>query len=136
MLALQKLKVADHMLTMTYPLVEDPKILLAVLENIQASMDHAIHDKLLKARQDKKIPRYSETEQGRYAAFREHLAQNYSKKTIRHIKEVYETLQEHKKSPVEFRRKEKFVICDDNYDTKTLSEATLREYIETAKELL
>jgi len=136
MLALQKLKAADHMLTMTYPLVEDPKILLAVLENIQASMDNAIHDKLLKARQEKKIPRYSETAQGRYAAFMEHLAKKYSKNTIRHIKEVYEILQEHKKSPVEFRRKEMFIICDDKYRTKALSEATLREYIETAKELL
>ncbi len=136
MRALQKLKVADHMLTMTYPLVEDPKILVSVLENVQQSMDDVIHNKLLKARQEKKIPLYSDTEQGRFSAFMEYLAKNYSKKTIQHIKEVYETLQEHKKSPVEFRRKKTFVICDEQYQTKTLSEATLKEYIQTVKELV
>jgi hypothetical protein len=31
--AVEKIKIADHMLFMTYPLVKDPKLLMSILEN-------------------------------------------------------------------------------------------------------
>ena len=135
--ARKKAQVADHMLTMTYPLVKDPKLLLAVLENVHKSMDYSIEEALTQARQKKEIPTYPNTAQGRFNAYQQHLARKNQtpKELLRTIQDVKETLEEHQQSPVEFRRKESFVICDESYKVRTLTEQTLKKHIKAAKEL-
>lgn len=135
--ALRKVKVADHMLTMTYPLVKDPKILLAILDNIQQSMDLSIKAALTKARSEKKISPYPDNTEGRIATYQQLLAKTHKTpaELIRAYQEIRETLREHETSPVEFRRKESFVICDETYKVRTLTEETLKKYLRAAKEL-
>ena len=40
--ARHRLSVADHLLTQTYPLVKDPKLLLAVLQNLVEAVDAGV----------------------------------------------------------------------------------------------
>ena len=40
--AIRYMKLSDHLLTMTYPLVEDPKLLKVVLKNLFLSIKHAL----------------------------------------------------------------------------------------------
>ena len=40
---------------------------------------------------------------------------------------------ERKKSPLEFVRKDRFVICSENYRLRTLSIADIRSYLSKAK---
>lgn len=131
--ARRRVKVADHMLTMTYPLVKDPKLLLAVLENVHRSMDTTMAAALAHARDQKKIPLYSDTLEGRYAAYRQHFAQKTPAEAMRAIGEIKETIKEHEQSPVEFRRQEKFVICSESYKVRTLTQDTLKKYIRIAR---
>ena len=37
--AKRHVKIADHMLTQTYPLIQDPKLLIAVMDNIFNAFD-------------------------------------------------------------------------------------------------
>jgi hypothetical protein len=36
------------------------------------------------------------------------------------VRELHHILSEHKKSPIEFARKDKFIICSPSYQTKTV----------------
>ena len=136
--AKKKIRVADHMLTMTYPLVKDPKLLIAVLENTHASMDASIQAALQHERNKKNIHAYPNSEQGRFNTYQQQIARNYQtpKELLRTIQDVKETIQEHKQSPIEFRRKESFVICDESYKIRTLNEETLKKHIKAAKTLI
>jgi len=41
-LAEQKLKVADHLLSTTYSIVKEPKLLVSVIENLYSALEYSI----------------------------------------------------------------------------------------------
>jgi len=49
------------------------------------------------------------------------------------IQELRTLMKDHQKSPVEFVRKEMFVICSDKYRMKTLNVTDLRKYLDKTK---
>jgi len=129
--ALQKIKVADHMLFMTYPLVKDPKLLLAIIENIFASLDYGISALLQYERLFKRIPPYHNTFSSRFEIFNNKMIprHNLSSAYTKLVRDVKTILSEHKKSPVEFARKDKFVICSPSYSLKTIDINLVKKYI-------
>lgn len=128
--AARRIQVADHMLTMTYPLVKDPKLLIAVLNNLVKSMD----TNMTAALRRENIA-FNDTEQGRLAAYKRFLARKLQTppETLRAFEEMQATLNEHAASPVAFRRQEKFVICNEGYKLRTLTPETTKKYIMLAK---
>ena len=124
--ATRRIQVADHMLTMTYPLINDPKLLIAVLSNLIKSMDASISAAL--AREN--IP-FNNTLQGRLAAYKRHLTRKLGipPETLRAYEDMQATLKEHAASPVTFRRNEKFVICNEGYKLRTLTPMTAKKYV-------
>ena len=107
-----KLKIADHMLTMTYPLVKDTKLLLIILENIFLSMTYAMTAILYYERLFKRIPAFTDNFESKFHMFKEKCVNRYNIdiKYLRVMKDLKDILIEHKKSPMEFERKGKFVI--------------------------
>lgn len=136
--ARQKAAVADHILTQTYPLVKDAKLLLAVLQNVSDSFDASLLAALSHEHSLKRAPPPPETFEARVATFSQHVAPRYEVPSIllRALAEVRESLKEHKESAVEFSRKEQFVICNESYRLRTLNESQLRSYVAQAKELI
>lgn len=134
--AIKKLKLADHMLSITYQLVQDPKLLLAVIDNIYKALDNGISSVLEYDRLFKRIPPFPENSfEGKLSMFRNKCMPRYNirKEYIDLIKEVQDVISNHKNSPVEFARKDKFVICSDNYKMKTVSIPEIKKYIAQAK---
>ncbi len=133
--AVRKLNIADHMLTMTYPLVQDPKLLLAVLENIFSAMENAMSSVLHYERLFKRIPQFQESFESKLTVFKSRVQPKYSinGEYIKILYELREIIVEHKHSPVEFARKDKFVICSDNYKMKAISVPEIKKYIAKAK---
>ncbi|MBU1199463.1 MAG: hypothetical protein KKF46_05520 [Nanoarchaeota archaeon] len=129
--AIQKIKVADHMLFMTYPLVQDPKLLLAIIENISASLDYSISALLQHERLFKRIPPYHDTFPSRFDIFQNKMLTRYglNSNSVKLVKDVRMILSEHKRSPVEFARKDKFVICSPTYSLKTVDTNLVKKYI-------
>ena len=129
--AVQKIRVADHMLFMTYPLVKDPKLLLSIVENVFASLDYGVSALLHHERLFKKIPPFHDTFPSRFEIFKDKMIPKHdlSPKYAKLIKEVQGILSEHKKSPVEFARKDKFVICSPSYSLKTIDTNLVKKYI-------
>ncbi len=133
--AKKNIKLADHMITVTYPLIKDSKLLLAVMENLFLAYTNAMSSILHYDRLFKRIPAFPDTFEGKFRMFRNKcmLKHNLSKNFANEIQDIREIMEEHRKSPVEFSRKDRFVICSDNYNMKSLSPEDIRRHIEKAK---
>lgn len=131
----KKIQIADHILTQTYPIVNDPKLLLTVLENVFLALTNSIGSLLYYERLFKKIPPFQNNFSSKFNMFKAKCAQNhnFSKEHIELIQEIKDIILHHKKSPVEFTRKDCFVICSDNYSMKTISTDKIKDYLSKAK---
>lgn len=129
------IKTADHMISVTYPLVKDPKLLLAVMDNVFLALTSSMgailhHDRLFK-----KIPPFHNTFESKYRMFREKSVNlhNVDKSYLKFILDIKNIIIQHRKSPIEFSRKDAFVICSEDYKMKTLTVPEIRIYIDKTK---
>ena len=136
--AKRKVMVADHMLVMTYKQLKDPKILIAVLDNLHQAIKIGLSELLEKERAYKRVPAYSDTAESMFNVFRDKLATKMGAKseTLRGVSEVLELRKEQKAAPVEFSRNKEFVIANKDYRLKTLTEEKLKNNIKFTRELL
>ena len=133
--ARKRLQVADHMLTMTYPMVKDPKLLLAVMENIFLALTNSIGALLHYERMYKRVPPFQDTFVSKFSVFKQKCAQSYriDPDYVSMVQEIKEIILQHKKSPVEFTRNDAFVICSEDYKMKTISLDKMKIYILKSK---
>jgi hypothetical protein len=133
--ALQKIKIADHMLFMTYPIVKDPKLLVAIVENVFVSLECGMEALLQYERLFKRIPLFHDSFPSKLEIFKTKMVPKYkfSPKYASMIMEIKSLLSDHRNSPVTFARKDKFVICSPNYSIKTIDVNLVKKYIFEAK---
>lgn len=133
--AKERIKIADHILTMTYPLVKDPKLLLVVLENVFLALTKALSSLLYYERVFKRIPPFHDNFVSKFQLFKERCVRRYKidKEYLTVIKEVKDIILFHKNSPVEFVKNDRFVICSEDYQLKTISYEQVKDYIKKAK---
>ena len=126
---------ADHMLNVTYPLIKDTKLLLPIIENIFMSMGNAMVAVLYHDRMYKEIPSFGDSFESKFNAFKEHCVHRHGidKSYIADMHDIKTIIIERKKSPVEFVRKDRFVICNEHYKIRTLSIDDIRSYLSKAK---
>ena len=136
--AVKSLKKADHLTYMTLPLVKDNKLVLPILENIHLAMMQGMDALLEYERAYKRISFLPNTFTGRYEIFRDKLINKYNitKEEARLIWELKEMINAHKQSPVEFSRPGKFVICNENFRTRSVTIQELKQYILITKGFL
>ncbi len=129
------IRIADHILTVTYPLLKDPKLLVSATKNIFLAAEQAMDSVLEHERLFKRIPAYQDNFESKFRVFREKVVprNNLNPEHAKMMMELKDILIAHQKSPMEFSRKEKYVICSDNYDLKTLSEKDLKKHLGNAK---
>ena len=82
------------------------------------------------------ISDYGTSFEEKFEIFRRKLAPKHdiSKELLGFITELKNTLEEHKKSSLEFAKKEKFVISDNDYNLRTLSvDEVKKKLVQTKK---
>ncbi|MBN2567053.1 hypothetical protein JXB02_03150 [Candidatus Woesearchaeota archaeon] len=133
--AKKAVKLADHMLTVTYPIVRDPKLLVSILSNIMTALEAAVSAILYYERTFKRIPPFPDEFEAKFDLFKARCTRRYSINIeyIALIADVRSLLKRHKASPIEFSRKETFVICSDTYSMATMSHDQLKRYIAKTK---
>jgi hypothetical protein len=134
----RKLTLADHILTQTYPLLKDPKLLLAAIENIFLAYTNSISSLLYYERLFKRIPNFQDTYESKFRIFEERCSFKYhiKEENINIIKEIKNIIVQHRKSPIEFTREDQFVICSNDYSMKTIKYVQLKEMIINAKQFI
>ena len=99
---------------------------------------HPIDAILYYERLYKRIPPVAEPTTDRLQTFKR-CAERYNipQESVLTVKDVVTILEEHKKSPMEFQRKDRFVICSDNYRrVQTLTIEKIKELVQSTKQFL
>ena len=131
----KKLQFADHILTMTYPMVKDPHLLLSSVENLFLAFSYGMGSVLHYERMFKHIPPFPDNFTSKFELFKNKCAKKYNidNEYLKIIKDLRDIIIAHKKSPIEFSRNERFVICNGDYRTRTIALNEVESYVEKAK---
>ena len=132
------LKIADHMITTSYPMFKDPKILLSATKNLLLAGETAITAVLEHERLFKRVPPFHDSLDTKTILFREKVLERYEfeEKQIKLLKHLSNIIKAHQESTIEFPRQDKFVMCSDTYEIRTLSIKDLKEYINQIRSLI
>jgi len=135
--AIKNLQIADHMAYVTYPLINEKRLLLKIFDEIYKSIIGCISAILNYEYLYKRIQLYKENEYN-IQTFINKCAKNYglTNKQIQEIREILEINKQHKQSAMEFVKRDKIVILSDNLGTQTINIQKIKEYLLLAKELL
>lgn len=135
--AIKSLQIADHMTYVTFPLVNERRLLLKIFDEIYKSIISCINAILNYEYLYKRIKLYSDNNDN-FQTFAEKCAKNYqiNNEQIKKIREILQINKQHKQSAMEFVKNDKVVILSDNLGTQTLDILKIKQYLLLAKELL
>jgi len=130
----RKLRLADHMAYITYPMLKETKLLLTILDNLDKSLKLSLNAYLYYERLYKRISIYPDDFKTKLDLFergpaKRYNLENYSKLII----EIHNILKKHRESPVSFVKKDKLVICNGDYRMKILEISDAKNYLAKAK---
>ncbi len=134
----RRIQVADHFLTQTYPLVQDPKLLVNVLDGVLRATEELIDAMLQYEREEGRIPAYHEGNfVAKLALIRGDVAKryNFGHIDLAMIAEMQELLHAHRNSTIEFSRRGQFVMAHEDYRLATLSVDKIKTYLTRTKSL-
>jgi uncharacterized protein (UPF0332 family) len=132
--ALRQMNLADHILTMTYPLVQDPKLLKLVMKNVYLAIENTVSMLLHYERYYKRIPPFTENYESMVQAARPLFEKNrISPGYIGFLLEIKEVMSKQTESDVEFVRKDKFVFASKDYELDVITKKQIKDYIAKAK---
>ncbi len=135
--AQKHIRVADHLLTQTYPLVKDPKLLIAVLDNILLAAEEGMTVVLYYERKQKKIPPFHNNFESKFDIFQKKVASaNHLEEFVQIIYETKTLSDMHKKSAVEFARKDALVMATEDYQLQSISFKRLQEMTDCMKKFI
>ncbi len=134
--AARHLQIADHMTYVTYPLVNEHRLLLKIFDEIHGSVMGCVNAVLNYEALYKRIRLYSGFSDNFDTFMR--VGKNYgmNNEQLKMIKEIVDLNKKHKASAMEFVRQEKVVIMSDSLGTQVIDIITIKRYLLLAKELL
>lgn len=135
--AIKSLQIADHMVYVTFPIVNEQRLLLKIFDEIYKSIINCINAVLNYEYFFKKIRIYKDNNEN-IRTFTDKCAKNYNlnNEQIKKIIEIIEINKKHKQSAMEFVKTNKVVILSDNLKTQTLDISRVKEYLILAKYFL
>ncbi len=136
--AKQNVKVADHMITMSYPMFKDPKILVSAVNSLLQAAENSVSSMLEYEKLFKRIPVYHESLDVKATLFKQKIIPRYklNKEHEKLLKTLMDLSKAHKDSAVEFPKNEKFVMCSETYEMRTITVQDLKELIKKTKLLI
>ena len=129
---------ADHLAYMTYPIVKDIKLIIIIVENLYNALEKAMDAVLYYDRLYKRINDLPKEFNLRFDIFKRKSAPRYgiSEENIFLINEIRSIVEQRKKSPIEFIRKDKLVIASNNFKVKTVDINKIKEYVLKTKSFI
>ena len=132
---LKHFNTADHLVFVTYPLVKDVKLLLQVVDSLYKSMVLMVDVLLVYERTYRRIGSYSDNYEQKLQIFRDYCVPRYgfSKEFFPLLDELRVLVEAHRSSPVEFKRDDMYIICNEDYQMRTISLEQVKGYVLNAK---
>jgi hypothetical protein len=135
--AKRMIKIADHMIYVTFPILKENRLLIRILEQINNAIFTIVNTIMQHEYAYKRIKIYNDTRIN-LETFESKCAVRYgiAKEYIEGIKQVLLLMEKHKKSPMEFVRQNKFIIMSENLETDNVTVDRLKFFLAIAKDLL
>jgi hypothetical protein len=134
--ALKNIRVADHIIYITYPVIKDKRLLLKSLDAIYDSIVNIINAVLQYEYIWKRVQIYSNPKEN-FETFINKSARRYnlSPEDISGIETLFTLVESYRKSAMEFMRKEKIIIMSPGLSTTTLDAEKVKRYLSLARRI-
>lgn len=131
------LKVMDHIVYVTFPLIKEKRLLLKILLEINEAVSNCITSILQYEYLYKRI-RLDKDSRENFKIFREKCAPRYkiTEEEIVLISDLFNLAQKHKESGFEFVKNEKIVILSENLKTEIITHEKIKIFLSMAKRIL
>ena len=131
------IRIADHMIYVTYPLIKDKNLLLKILIETKKGITECINSILQYEYFYKRINLRNDPKEN-FKIFEDKCSERYdiTKDEIKLILELFELAKKHKESPFEFAKGEKVVIFTENSKTITVTIEKIKIFLEVAKKII
>jgi hypothetical protein len=128
---------ASHLLYVTYPLVRDKRLLLKILVEIKKGVASCMNAVLQYEYLYSRI-RLSSDPKTNFNKFLEKCCPRYnvSSTEVKKIIKLFEIIEKHNTSPMEFVKEDKVVILTENMNSETITLEKVKEFLETSKSIL
>lgn len=135
--AMKSLQVADHIAYVTYPLMKDKRLLLKSLESVYEALIHTINAILQYDYLWKRVQLYKDPKSN-FRVFSEKCAPRLgiSKEQVSGILNTLSLVEKHRRSPLEFSRKDKVIIMSDNLKTSVIDIEMIKTNLILSKSIL
>ena len=132
-----KLKTADHMLYMTYPLIKEKRLLLKILNETYLVVLNVVNAILQYEYFYKRIRLYKDARDN-FEVFKNQCSPRYgiTPEEVSKVLEIFNLTEKHKNSPFEFVKNDKIVIMTNALKTDTVTIEKMKEYIFVCRNLL
>lgn len=130
----QRIKTADHIIYITYPLIKEKRLLKKIIEELYESANSIVNMILSYEKFYKRI----DHNEAPLTTFKEKCASrfNISPQELQTILELFSLAEKYRDSSIEFVRKDKLVIMNDNLRTESIGLDALKRYLSVIKILL
>lgn len=136
--AIHNMRISDHMLYVTYPVIKDKRLLLKALDQVSDSIILIINSILQYDYLNKRIELSKDNPRMNFETFRDKCSRRYNilPEEISNINELFYIVENHRKSPMEFTRKDKIIIMNEDLKTNIIDPEKLKKYLNLAKNLI
>ncbi len=134
--AVKSLKIADHILYITYPVIKDKRLLLKSLDSVYEAMVDIINSFLQYDHIWKRI-QLSADPKNNFEIFinRTSKNNNITREEVQEILDFFSVIEAHRKSPMEFKRKEKIVIMGSDLHTTMIDPEKIKKYLSLTRRI-
>ncbi|MGM5481792.1 MAG: hypothetical protein ACQESE_05285 [Nanobdellota archaeon] len=140
--ARRSLDAAEHMRSVSYPLAEDPKIFLGVVRKLYDCHKSILSLLLVAGECSVSIRECDLMPEKNFSMSFRKASETAKKENILEdddlslLSAVHDIILKHENSPVEFQRKQSFVMCDEEYGASQLTSAQAKGFSMRTKEIL
>ncbi len=136
--AKQSLAVGEHVLKITYPLLKESKLLLAVLERIHDAHISLLQGVLTFEREARTIPPFHANFESMWNTLALRLAAKYSSSgnELTLFKTVEQTIKFHKEAVIAFGRKGELILASDEYVIQKITPESVADMLRSTQQMI
>ncbi|MEK6741842.1 MAG: hypothetical protein AABX91_02860 [Nanoarchaeota archaeon] len=136
-MAEKTIKAADHMIYVTFPLINDKRLLFKILKEMKNAVALCINSILQYEYLYKRIKLYKDSRLN-FKIFIERCVPRYgiTKEEMNLVLDLFDFVEKHKESPFEFVKDEKIVILSNGLRPKVMTVEKAKEFMMAAKSIL
>ncbi|MFH1365450.1 MAG: hypothetical protein ABIH28_02620 [archaeon] len=133
----KELKIIDHIIYVTFPLVKEKNLLIKSLLSINEAIIICINSILQYEYIHKRIKLSNDPYQN-FKLFKEKCSKNYfiNEKEIKMIEELFDLAKSHKKSPMEFIKDGRVVILSNDMSKRIFNIEDVKKFLEMSKKVI